>query len=318
LQPPVGVVRRSAADQSQPAASTIAPAADNAANTPAITESSVERHRASSDQPALTTSPVPTTNVPHRQPSDVLPSSITNAADAGHAPNQPLTNAAPSNIGPQKTTLTPKQTTSLGAPTVQAAPSPDRVIGVTPIDPAANPKASVRENSADAVIAENSTTNPARQPAAASAAPPAGTVAKPEFPTVNDDPFTPLVSPSTVPAATETHADDPFAPLPTAPTTSEKPTEPLVTEPTAKKIDMLAAGADGRLPLREWTDNSGKFKVNAKLVLVLDGKVRLLKETGRTTTVALERLSKDDRAYVAAAIERYGEDLAKLHQFASR
>jgi len=53
-------------------------------------------------------------------------------------------------------------------------------------------------------------------------------------------------------------------------------------------------------------------------VLVLDGKVRLLKETGRTTTVVIDRLSKDDRAYVAAAIERYGEDLAKLHQLASR
>jgi hypothetical protein len=58
--------------------------------------------------------------------------------------------------------------------------------------------------------------------------------------------------------------------------------------------------------------------VKARLVLVLDGKVRLLKETGRTTTVTLERLSKDDRAYVAAAIERYGDDLAKLHQLASR
>jgi hypothetical protein len=148
--------------------------------------------------------------------------------------------------------------------------------------------------------------------------PPVGTVVKPEFPTVNDDPFAPLVSPSPVPAAHETHSDDPFAPLPAAPTTNEKPAAPLAVEPTTKKIDMLAPGNDGRLPLREWTDNSGRFKVNAKLVLVLDGKVRLLKETGRTTTVALDRLSKDDRAYVAAAIERYGEDLAKLHQFASR
>jgi hypothetical protein len=318
LQPSVGVVRASAADHSQPAASTTAPAVANAANTPAITESGVEHHSAGSDQPALTTAPLPTTNVPHRQLSDVQPSSITNAADAGPSPGQPLTDAAPANISPQKTTLTPKQAISPRAPTVQAAPSPDRVIGVTPIDPAANSKASVRENSTDAVIAENSTNNPARHPAAASAAPPAGVVAKPEFPTVNDDPFTPLVSPSSVPAATETHADDPFAPLQPAPTTNSKPADPLVVEPTAKTIDMLAAGPDGRLPLREWTDNSGKFKVNAKLVLVLDGKVRLLKETGRTTTVVLERLSNDDRAYISAAIERYGEDLAKLHQFASR
>jgi hypothetical protein len=186
------------------------------------------------------------------------------------------------------------------------------------LDPAANPKASIRENSTDPVLAENSTDHPVRQPAAASVAPSTGTVAKPEFPTVNDDPFAPFISPSPEPAATETHSDDPFAPLPAAPTTSDRPADPLVVEPTTKKIDLLAPAADGRLPLRQWTDNSGKFNVRAKLVLVVEGKVRLLKETGRTTTVALERLSKDDRAYVAAAIERYGEDLAKLHQFASR
>ena len=54
------------------------------------------------------------------------------------------------------------------------------------------------------------------------------------------------------------------------------------------------------------------FRVQARLVLILDGKVRLLKETGRTTTVPIERLSPDDRAYVDAIITRYGKDLASL------
>ncbi len=147
---------------------------------------------------------------------------------------------------------------------------------------------------------------------------PAGPVATPDFPTVSDDPFAPIAAPSPVPTNTDNHSDDPFAPLPTSPAVNEKPSAPLVLEPTLKKLDMLTPGSDGRLPLRQWTDNSGKFNVEAKLVLILDGKVRLLKETGRTTTVAIDRLSKADRDYVAEAIERYGEDLAKLHQLASR
>jgi hypothetical protein len=42
----------------------------------------------------------------------------------------------------------------------------------------------------------------------------------------------------------------------------------------------------------------------------MDGKVRILKETGRTTTVSLERLSAADRAYVEQLLVRYGSDLA--------
>lgn len=90
-----------------------------------------------------------------------------------------------------------------------------------------------------------------------------------------------------------------------------------MAEPTLKLNDMYAPGADGHLPIRQWTDNSGQFRVQARLVLILDGKVRLLKETGRTTTVLLERLSTDDRAYVDEIIDRYGKDLARL-QLASR
>jgi len=60
------------------------------------------------------------------------------------------------------------------------------------------------------------------------------------------------------------------------------------------------------------------FRVQGRLVLILEGKVRLLKETGRTTTVPMERLSADDRAYVAGVIARYGSDLERLDQLAAR
>src|SRR4029079_12034227 len=98
-----------------------------------------------------------------------------------------------------------------------------------------------------------------RQPAALGKVPTTGSVAKPEFPNVNDDPFKPLTSPSAAPGAAETQGDDPFAPLPATPATSDKPADSLVIEPTLKKIDMLAPGPDGRLPLREWPDERRHF-----------------------------------------------------------
>lgn len=53
-------------------------------------------------------------------------------------------------------------------------------------------------------------------------------------------------------------------------------------------------------------------------MIILDGKVRLLKESGRTTTVPTERLSATDRQYVAEVIARYGSDLSALDQLAAR
>jgi hypothetical protein len=73
-----------------------------------------------------------------------------------------------------------------------------------------------------------------------------------------------------------------------------------------------------QLPLRQWTDNSGTFKVTARLILVLDGSVRLLKETGRTTTVPFARLSAADRQYVTEIVARFGKDLTNLDQLAAR
>jgi hypothetical protein len=70
--------------------------------------------------------------------------------------------------------------------------------------------------------------------------------------------------------------------------------------------------------VRQWRDNSGQFQTSARLILILDGKVRLLKESGRTTTVPLARLSAADQAYVAEIISRYGKDLTGLDKLAAR
>jgi hypothetical protein len=58
--------------------------------------------------------------------------------------------------------------------------------------------------------------------------------------------------------------------------------------------------------------------VQGRLLLILDGKVRLLKETGRTTTVPLERLSLADQTYVQRVVAQYGTDISGLAFVAAR
>ena len=49
---------------------------------------------------------------------------------------------------------------------------------------------------------------------------------------------------------------------------------------------------------RDWRDDTGQFGCHGRLVQVSEGKVRILKQNGRHTTVAFERLSEADLAYV--------------------
>jgi tetratricopeptide (TPR) repeat protein len=51
--------------------------------------------------------------------------------------------------------------------------------------------------------------------------------------------------------------------------------------------------------LRMWSDRSGKFKVEAELVGVADGKVQLKRKDGQTVEVPLERLSDEDQKFIA-------------------
>ena len=69
-------------------------------------------------------------------------------------------------------------------------------------------------------------------------------------------------------------------------------------------------------PVRLWTDDSGSFRVDAQLIEVLDGKVRLLKTNGRQSTVPLDRLSQADRDYVDQFLAQQDGDY--LLKFAAR
>jgi hypothetical protein len=131
-----------------------------------------------------------------------------------------------------------------------------------------------------------------------------------------DDPFAPApaatpASPKPVtpaPAAPKPPAvdDDPFAPAPATPPSAPKPATPAAP---AVDDDPFKISAEGTLAVREWVDDSGSFRIRGRLIAVLDGKVRILKETGRTTTVPMQRLSPADREYVNELATRYGEEL---------
>jgi len=55
---------------------------------------------------------------------------------------------------------------------------------------------------------------------------------------------------------------------------------------------------------RMWTDNTGKFSVEAEFVEVKDGKVLLKKDNGKVFQVPIERLSDADQRYVASRGEQ--------------
>ncbi len=115
-----------------------------------------------------------------------------------------------------------------------------------------------------------------------------------------DDPF--------APPAPEKAAEAPDAEAPAA----EKPAEP------AKPVedDPFKISAEGELATRVWSDDTGDFRINGRLIAILDGKVRILKQTGKTTTVPFTRLSETDQKYVEQISARYGSGV--IGQVAAR
>ncbi|MEQ8789661.1 MAG: SHD1 domain-containing protein [Pirellulaceae bacterium] len=61
-------------------------------------------------------------------------------------------------------------------------------------------------------------------------------------------------------------------------------------------------------PLRQWSDTTGRFQIDAKLVDYVDGTVKLRRFDGKLLSVSLSRLSKSDREYVRAALSKAKPD----------
>ena len=51
--------------------------------------------------------------------------------------------------------------------------------------------------------------------------------------------------------------------------------------------------------MRQWSDNTGLFKIEGRIAQITATNVRLIKDTGRYTTVPLRRLSAADYEFVA-------------------
>lgn len=286
---------------------------------PIVTTPRLPEHSASHEPAA----PAPATSNPNRRPVAV-PTPVDESVDPLPAHAAGRTTAEPTRDlpAPMPATLRPRQALEPAAsnapPAHQASPSsPMANADNSPASPM--PPKRVIDPPMPAVVAPLAAPASAKSPAQPASTRPEGPVVPPTFPPVDDDPFAPLPPATAKPRATTPDADDPFAPIaPPPPARQPKAAPPIADEPAIKLNDPLLPGVDGRLPSRQWSDNSGQFRVEARLVSILDGKVRLLKETGRTTTVPTERLSAADQQYVSEIIARYGRDLTMLDLFAAR
>ena len=74
-------------------------------------------------------------------------------------------------------------------------------------------------------------------------------------------------------------------------------------------LDKLFNGEEtsSLLPMRRWIDNTGRYSTRARLAVILDGSVQLLKENGHSCTVPLGRLSDQDRLYVEQSTAVHGK-----------
>ena len=103
-------------------------------------------------------------------------------------------------------------------------------------------------------------------------------------------------SPSSPAPTSNAQLDGELEDLFTPPAAETKPAAESEPQPMAKAVELADA-------MRAWSDNTGKYRVNARLVSIGDSSVRLLKDTGKYTTVPLSRLSADDLNFVRTHAE---------------
>ena len=92
------------------------------------------------------------------------------------------------------------------------------------------------------------------------------------------------------------------------PATEEEPMEEEEPAAPAEQDDNDIFGGFGAIlrepggfasdELRRWVDDTGRYSCRGRLLRVLDGKVQLLKENGRTTTVTFGRLCQNDIEFI--------------------
>jgi hypothetical protein len=246
--------------------------------------------------PAEAASPSDSTLPPEIDPA---PSDIDSPAIPA-APETPAPDAAPSSQLPAIPVPAPPVAP---IPAIPVPTTPEPVVPApettTPVPPSSTPPAPPLPTPPAAETFDD--LFPPAAPATP-ATPKATTPTPPAAPSPDeDDPFAPSTPAPPAAPAPAVDDDDPFAPAPAGNRASrpEVPASPPPADPFANPFQTSSAGA---LPMRAWNDDSGLFQIRGRLIAVLDGKVRILKTTGRTTTVSLSRLSSADREYVAGVV----------------
>ena len=90
------------------------------------------------------------------------------------------------------------------------------------------------------------------------------------------------------------------------------PADVVPTDPPATDDDVLGddffddLDTSTETPLRSWVDNTGIYRVQARLLQISTDSVRLLKTNGRTCTVPIRRLSRRDFAHVQFVASKQG------------
>lgn len=150
---------------------------------------------------------------------------------------------------------------------------------------------------------------PAEEPAMPSEQPAESMTEEPSEETTPDSLFGgPMEEESTEPAEEATPGDlfgepaeeDYTQPVEEAPPAEEEQDEDVNLDDLFGQADSILREPGGLASddLRLWVDDTGRYTCRGRLIKMLDGQVRLLKDNGRTTTVQLSRLSEADLEFV--------------------
>jgi hypothetical protein len=104
-------------------------------------------------------------------------------------------------------------------------------------------------------------------------------------------------SPHEPPSATTAKSTVPISREPTTP-----PREPI-SDIVTQQNEPPERAEKSPTEFRTWVDDTGRYRVVARVVAVQDDTVRLLKENGRYASVPLARLSPDDAQYIQRWIQ---------------
>jgi hypothetical protein len=68
--------------------------------------------------------------------------------------------------------------------------------------------------------------------------------------------------------------------------------------PPSEELPLETVSPSATEDFRTWTDSTGEYRVEARLVSVENGMARLLKKNGKYTSVPVARLSKTDAEFI--------------------